>query len=176
MTFTEQVAFLNDDYDLKSREDGTSGLLDNFKEAVEDPCEVVSARVFSAPRARVFAAFSDAKQLAQWWGPNGFTNTIEALDLRPGGVLKLVMHAPDGSDFHNVSRFLEVSPSERVVFEHLEPVHRFTMTMNFVELGAETLLVWRMRFAEQAETERVRDLVTDANEQNFDRLAAHVAR
>jgi hypothetical protein len=60
--------------------------------------------------------------------------------------------------------------------EHLEPVHRFTKSMSFVELGAETLLVWRMRFAERAEADRVRDLVTAANEQNLDRLAAHVAR
>jgi uncharacterized protein YndB with AHSA1/START domain len=176
MTFTEQVAFLNDDYDLKSREDGTSGLLDNFREAVEEPSEIVSARGFRAPRARLFAAFSDAKQLAQWWGPNGFSNTIEALDLRPGGAFRLVMHAPDGKDFHNFSRFLEVVPPERVVFEHLEPVHRFSMTMSFVELGGETLLIWRMRFAERAEAERVRELVTAANEQNFDRLAAHLAR
>jgi hypothetical protein len=48
--------------------------------------------------------------------------------------------------------------------------------MNFVELGGETLLIWRMRFAERAEADRVRDLVTAANKQNFDRLAAHVAR
>jgi uncharacterized protein YndB with AHSA1/START domain len=174
MTFTEQVAFLNDDFDLKSREDGTSGLLDNFREAVEDPCEVISARVFAEPRARLFAAFSDPQQLAVWWGPNGFTNTIEALELRAGGAFRLVMRGPDGSAFHNVWRFLEVSAPERVVLEHLEPVHSFSLALSFVELGGETLLVWRMRFAEQAEAERVRELVTAANEQNFDRLAAHV--
>lgn len=175
MTFTEQAAFLNDDFDLKSREDGTAGLMDNFKAAVEEPCEVVSARVFKAPRARVFGAFSDANQLAEWWGPNGFRNTIEALELQPGGALRLVMHGPDGKDYHNVSRFLEVSAPERVVFEHLEPVHSFTMAMTFAALGEETLLVWRMRFPERAEAERVRELVTGANEQNFDRLAAHLS-
>jgi uncharacterized protein YndB with AHSA1/START domain len=175
MIFTEQVAFLNDDYDLKGREEGTSGLLDNFKAAVEEPCEVVAARVFGAPRTRVFEAFRDPAQLARWWGPNGFTNTIQAFELMPGGAFRLIMHGPDGRDFHNVWRFLEVSPPARVVFEHLEPVHRFTMSLSFVELGSETLLIWRMRFAERAEADRVRELVTAANEQNLDRLAAHLA-
>jgi uncharacterized protein YndB with AHSA1/START domain len=176
MTFTEQAAFLNDDFDLKSREDGTAGLMANFTAAVEEPSEVVSARVFEAPRARVFEAFSDPRQLAQWWGPNGFRNTVEALELRPGGALRLVMHGPDGKDFHNVARFLEVASPERVVFEHLEPIHRFTMAMTFVELGDQTLLVWRMRFAERAEADRVAEFVAGANEQNFDRLAAHLVR
>jgi hypothetical protein len=36
------------------------------------------------------------------------------------------------------------------------------------------MLVWRMRFTERTEAERVRALVEQANEQNLDRLAAHV--
>jgi uncharacterized protein YndB with AHSA1/START domain len=174
MTFTEQVAFLNDDYDLKSREDGTTALLDNFAEAVEDPSEVVAARVFEQPRARLFEAFSDPKQLVQWWGPEGFTNTIESFDLRAGGAFNLVMRGPDGSIYPNRWRFAEVSPPARVVCEHFEPGHRFTLTLQLVQLGADTLLVWRMRFAERAEADRVRALVEQANEQNLDRLAAHL--
>lgn len=48
------------------------------------------------------------------------------------------------------------------------------LTLQFVELGAETSLVWHMRFAERPEAERVRELVEQANEQNLDRLAAHL--
>jgi len=54
-------------------------------------------------------------------------------------------------------------------------MHDFTMTMTFVEEGRKTLLIWSMRFDSKEEAERVRGPVTDANEQNFDRLAAHVA-
>jgi uncharacterized protein YndB with AHSA1/START domain len=175
MIFNEQVAFLNDDYDLKSREDGTSGLLDSFARAVEDTSEIVSARLLDAPRARVFAAFSDARQLALWWGPTGFQNTISKFELRPGGAWRLVMHGPDGRAYHNASEFLEVVPEQKIVFQHLEPVHRFKMTMTFVELDARTLVIWRMQFESRDEAERVRAVVDQANEQNFDRLAAHLA-
>jgi uncharacterized protein YndB with AHSA1/START domain len=176
MIFTEQVAFLNDDYDLKSREEGTLGLLDNLAGVLEDPNEIVTSRVFAQPRARVFAAFSEPAQLARWWGPHGFSNTIEAFDLRPGGAFRLTMHGPDGTHYPNAWRFSEVAAPERVVCEHVDPVHQFTLTLQFLELGSETLLVWRMRFAERVEAERVRALVEQANEQNLDRLAAHLGR
>ena len=34
--------------------------------------EIVSTRVFDAPRERVFRAFSDPSRLARWWGPMTF--------------------------------------------------------------------------------------------------------
>ncbi len=38
-----------------------------------DPRSILGSRVFDAPRELVFAAFTDPKHLAQWWGPDGFT-------------------------------------------------------------------------------------------------------
>ncbi|MDY3552550.1 SRPBCC family protein [Gemmata sp. JC717] len=137
--------------------------------------EIVNARVFDAPRERLFRAFTDPEQLKHWWGPDGFTNTIQAFDPRPGGVWKLVMHGPDGSDYHNESVFAEVAEPSRVVFDHIEPVHRFRMSMTFDDESGRTRLTWRMRFEDAAEAQRVRGFVAAANEQNFDRLARHLA-
>lgn len=134
--------------------------------------EIVSSRVIGRPREAVFGAFSDPNILAQWWGPNGFTNTLEEFDLRPGGAWRLVMHGPDGTAYHNVSGFVEVVPTERVVYDHLDPSHRFRMTMTYADEGGGTRLTWRMRFDDAEEAEKVRRLVTEANEQNFDRLQA----
>lgn len=136
--------------------------------------EIVSTRVFDAPRERVFRAFGDPEQLKRWWGPAGFTNTLEAFDPRPGGAWRLVMHGPDGTDYHNESVFTEVVEPARVVFDHLEPVHRFRMTMTFDDEAGKTRLTWRMRFEFAEEAERVRGFVAAANEQNFDRLADHL--
>jgi len=138
--------------------------------------EIVSVRVFAAPREKVFGAFADPTQVAQWWGPDGFTNKIHEFDLRPGGTWRLTMVAPDGAEFHNLSRFLAVEAPARVVFQHEEPVHRFQMTMTFAAEGAGTQLTWRMRFAAPDEFARVRDFIAAANEQNFDRLAALLAK
>jgi len=59
--------------------------------------EIVTTRVVDAPRERVWRAWTERAQVAQWWGPNGFTNTIHEMDLRPGGVWQFVMHGPDGA-------------------------------------------------------------------------------
>jgi uncharacterized protein YndB with AHSA1/START domain len=137
--------------------------------------EIVSTRVFAAPRARVFAAFRDPAQLARWWGPQGFSNTFHEFDLRPGGKWRFSMHAPTGTDYHNESVFTTVTVPERIVFQHLAPVHAFTMTMTFADETGGTRLTWRMRFDSAAECAKVRSFVTPANEQNFDRLQAHLA-
>lgn len=136
--------------------------------------EIVSSRVFDVPRADVFAAFRDPVRLARWWGPNGFTNTIHIFDLRPGGRWRLTMHGPNGTDFDNESLFLEVVEPSRVVFQHLEPVHRFQMTITLDDEAGKTRLTWRMLFAEADECVRVKAFIGPANEQNFDRLAAEL--
>ena len=71
--------------------------------------EIINARLFTATRERVFGAFSDPKQLVKWFGPNGFTNTIQKFDLRAGGEWHLTMIAPDGTEYPNEWVFLEVA-------------------------------------------------------------------
>ena len=57
--------------------------------------EIVATRVFDASRELVFNMWIDPKHVAQWWGPKGFTNTIQEMDVRPGGVWRFIMHGPD---------------------------------------------------------------------------------
>ena len=136
---------------------------------------ITSTRLIEAPQERVFQAFANPDQLKYWWGPTGFSNTIEKFELYPGGTWRLTMHGPDGADYHNESVFTEVSVPDRVVFEHREPVHRFTMEMTFATEGDRTRLTWRMVFESASEFAKVKDFIVPANEQNFDRLAAHLA-
>jgi uncharacterized protein YndB with AHSA1/START domain len=148
------------------------------KPAVENPSEreIVSSRTIAAPREKVFQAFSDPQQLAQWWGPQGFTNTFHEFDLQPGGMWRFVMHGPKGADYSNESRFVEVVRPERIVFQHLEPVHGFRMTMIFAEQAGKITLTWRMLFDSATECAKVRSFIAVANEQNFDRLEAHLGK
>lgn len=138
--------------------------------------EIVSARLLSAPRELVFRAFSDPEQLAQWWGPKGFTNTIHEFHFKPGGRWRFVMQAPDGARYENESEFLEVVEPERIVFLHLGPVHRFEMTMTFAEGAEQTRLTWRMRHESAEEHARMKGFIPAANEENFDRLEAHLEK
>lgn len=138
--------------------------------------ELINSRVIPAPRERVFEAFADPAQLAKWWGPNGFTNKVGKFDFRVGGRWEIVMQGPDGAVYDNESEFTEIVKPERIVYTHLQPFHRFEMKMLFAFTNHnETRLTWRMRFADAGDFERVREHVIPANEQNFDRLVAHLA-
>jgi uncharacterized protein YndB with AHSA1/START domain len=124
-----------------------------------DPRAMVGTREFDAPRDLVFAAFTDPKHLAQWWGPNGFTTTTLSFDMRPGGVWRFVMHGPDGRDYQNRITYEEVVPAERIVYrlgggDDVEPV-QFRQSITFEDLGGRTRIVWRGDFPSAAERDRI---------------------
>ncbi|HEY3760971.1 MAG TPA: SRPBCC domain-containing protein [Verrucomicrobiae bacterium] len=77
--------------------------------------EFVITREFDAPRELVFKAWTDPKQLAEWWGPKGFTNPVCEWDVRPGGKIYDVMRAPNGDDYPMGGVFREIKPPERLV-------------------------------------------------------------
>ena len=137
--------------------------------------EIVNTRVLDASSESVFAAFSDPAQLALWWGPAGFTNTIHHFDFRPGGAWRYVMHGPNGVDYANESEFIEIARPHRVVLQHLKPMHSFRLAMSFSGEGTGTRVTWRMQFDSDSEYDRVKDFIPPANEQNLDRLAAHLS-
>lgn len=81
----------------------------------DDPLITIT-RVFDAPRELVFRAWTDPGQLAQWWGPHGFTNPVCETDPRPGGIWRIDMQGPDGTIYPNKGRYLEVVEPERLVY------------------------------------------------------------
>ena len=54
--------------------------------------EMVITRIVDAPRELVWEAMTNPKHVVNWWGPDGFTNTLEKMDFRVGGVWKHIMH------------------------------------------------------------------------------------
>ncbi|MGH6968980.1 MAG: SRPBCC family protein, partial [Stellaceae bacterium] len=139
-------------------------------------------RVFDAPRALVFAAFSDPVHLAQWWGPNGFTTTTYAFEFRPGGVWRFAMHGPDGRDYQNRITFDEIAIPERLVYRHggaddVEPVE-FSVTVTLADEGGKTRLTWHMLFPSVAGRDRVvREYGAEEGlKQTVGRLAEHLVR
>ena len=80
---------------------------------------VTLTRVFDAPRALVWRAWTDPKMLAQWFGPRGFTSSVPESDVRVGGGLRIVMHGPDGNDHPMKGVFREVRPPDQLVFTNV---------------------------------------------------------
>ncbi|MEW6049522.1 MAG: SRPBCC family protein [Candidatus Zixiibacteriota bacterium] len=136
--------------------------------------ELVITRIFEAPRELVWKAWTEPKQFMRWWGPQGFTNTFHEFDLRPGGYWRFIMHGPDGSSYENESVFVEVSRPERIVFRHISAPH-FLMTITLDNQAGKTKITWHMLFESVTERNNIAKYALDANEQNLDRLEAHLA-
>ena len=137
-------------------------------------CEIISKRIFDAPRKKVFEAWTNPDHLKLWWGPQGFTNTFHIFDLKPGGRWSLIMHGPDGTDYKNESIFIEIKSQEKLVWNHLSGLE-FQVVATFEKLLNKTVVTFKMIFPSTEECEKYKVFVVDANEQNFDRLEALLA-
>jgi uncharacterized protein YndB with AHSA1/START domain len=73
-------------------------------------------RVLPAPRPAVFHAFSDAGELAKWWGPEGFTTPSLDFDPRVGESYRIEMQPPEGDPFHLTGEFLELDPPTHLAY------------------------------------------------------------
>ena len=112
--------------------------------------EVVITRVFDAPRALVWQAWTEPTHLARWWGPKEFTNPVCEVDLRPGGALRIVMRGPDGVEYPMGGVFHEIAEPERLVYsssaledEAGEPQLEVLTTVTFAERNRRTELTMR---------------------------------
>lgn len=146
----------------------------------QDARAIVTTRVFDASRELVFEAWTNPKHLMQWWGPDGFTTTTRAIDVRPGGVWRFVMQRPDGVDYENRIVYDEIVIPERLVYRHpggedVEPV-QIHVTVIFEDHDGKTTLTMMMLFASAAQRDRVAEkygAVEGAN-QTLARLAEHL--
>lgn len=145
------------------------------------PGEFIFRRELPVARAKAFAAWTDAKLLAKWWGPNGFTAPRCEVDARPGGRIHVDMRAPDGSVEAMRGSFREVVAPERLVFDTSVPDPNgkpidVLILVDFVESGGKTTVVVRARV--QRVDPSAMNLLNGMNQgwdESLDRLAASVA-
>jgi uncharacterized protein YndB with AHSA1/START domain len=128
-------------------------------------------------RHRVFAAMTDPEQVAEWWGPKGFTCPEVNLDVRIGGVYRIAMRPPVGELFHLVGAYVEVVPPSRLAYtfrwEPPDPDDRETiarLTLRDAN-GAADVELLQGQFA----TEARRDLHQAGWADSLARLASHLA-
>lgn len=143
--------------------------------------EIVITREIAAPRELVFEAFTDAKHISNWWGPNGFSTTTHEKDVRPGGVWRFIMHGPDGTDHVNRIRYTEVVRPERLVYDHDDDgigVHPpFKASVTFVARGERTVVTLRLIVATPEIREQFRKFgAVEGGEQTLERLEAFLAQ
>jgi uncharacterized protein YndB with AHSA1/START domain len=133
-------------------------------------CEIVSSRIFDAPRELVYTAWTDPNHLKNWWGPKGFTNTFYEFDLRPGGRWRFMMHGPEKGNYPNEVEFMKIEKPALISWKRIsKPL--FNVVATFEEIpGNKTKLVFRMIFESVQECNKVKPYAVEKNEENFDRL------
>lgn len=93
--------------------------------------KITLERTFAAPLEDVWELWTSKEGIESWWGPEGFTVEVLALDLRPGGAFRYAMSAtaPAQVEFMRNAgmpltnevraRFTEVVPRRRLAFTQL---------------------------------------------------------
>ena len=150
-------------------------------QANENNREIVITGTFSSPRERVWEAWTNPEQIVKWWGPNGFTNTLYEMDVKPGGTWRHMMHGPDGTDYPNRIVWQEIVPPERIVFIHGKSEgdsQAFVSTVTLVERGRQTEVILRSVFKTKEQRDDVveRYGAIEGGRQTLAHLAAYVAK
>ena len=143
-----------------------------------EPTIVVMRRV-EAPRELVWKAWTESQHISQWWGPNGFTTTTHAMEVKPGGMWRFIMHGPDGTDWPNTIVYREVIRPERLVYDHsgegANDPHRFQVTVTFAGQGGNTEITMTSRFPSLAARDAVLKFgAVEGGAQTIDRLADYL--
>src|SRR5262245_45534679 len=140
--------------------------------------EILITRVFDAPRELVFDAFLDAEHIDEWWRPAGFRITTQAMDVRPGGEWRFVMHGPDGTDYPNRVIYRQIERPTLLVTAHVDESGRdvFETRATFTEQNGKT----RLEFLGIFPTKEARDYVVrhhnaaEGGAQNLARLTNYL--
>lgn len=140
--------------------------------------EIAITRFYDAPVQLVWDAWTDPEQVAQWWGPRGFTLTTHSKDLRPGGSWVYTMHGPDGVDYPNDTKYIEVVPLSRLVYDHGANDGRpplFRVTVDFVDLGGTTRMDMRMTLSTPEAARETKKFIREVGgNSTWDRLAEYL--
>lgn len=136
--------------------------------------EIVISRVMNAPRDLVVKAWTDPAHWVRWWGPNGFTNSMQEMEVREGGHSKYIMHGPDGTDWPNYIAYRVVDLPNRLAYLHgafAGDPNSFEAEVLFEDLGPKTKVTLRTVFASKEVLEQVKAFgAVEGGMQNLERM------
>lgn len=145
----------------------------------EEDREIVTTRVIDGPRHLVFRAWKEARHLARWFGPRGFTTTTNAFEFRPGGVWEFEMHGPDGTAYPNRIEWLEIVPPERITFRqggHENDPDAFESTVTFADRAGRTEITLRALLNSKAQRDYLAEhyRAVEGGRETLERLEEYV--
>lgn len=102
-----------------------------------DPSRTLKVdRFIAAPRDLVFKMLTEAGHLDQWWGPDEFKTETHEMDFSVGGLWRYTMHGRD-KDWPNWIRYTEITPPERIAYDHGSEIGEPPWFTGMITLEAE---------------------------------------
>ena len=123
--------------------------------------QVMLTRLFKAPRALVFKAWSQPELMQRWWSGEHFTTPVMKMDFRVGGSFTYCMRTANG-DIWGRGDYLEIIVPEKIVWSDnftdaegkVVPPSTYGLssddtggemvTVTFIEEGEQTRITMRM--------------------------------
>ncbi|MBI1184472.1 polyketide cyclase [bacterium] len=128
-------------------------------------------RKYQASAELLWKVLTTPEYIKEWWGPDGFTNSIRLMDVREGGKWEFTMRGPDGTEFENEYVYQTIVPLKKIVLEHLKNP-KFTIIITIEDIGNATRVEWCNVFdSVPTKEEAVRAFKADIGlEQNLEKL------
>jgi uncharacterized protein YndB with AHSA1/START domain len=141
--------------------------------------EIVMTRVFDAPRALVFEAFTRPEHLRRWFGRRGDQLPVCDVDLRVGGAWRFVFQTREGGEMGMSGTYRVIEPPERLVYtETFDPPYTEVMgveTLNTLLLeehdGKTTMTATSLYRSREERDNALQTGMADGATETFDRLA-----
>jgi uncharacterized protein YndB with AHSA1/START domain len=148
----------------------------------EDKPQIITTRLLAASRELVWKVLTTPEHFKQYWGPDGFRNTIKEMNVKVGGQILFTMHGPDGKDWPNRIVYRELDPPRYMKWFHDnggegDVDHKFIGEIELFDEGKDKTRI-ELRLNEESMANRdnlVSFGATEGGRQNLDRLAAYVA-
>lgn len=115
--------------------------------------DLIVTRIFKAPQAAVFKAWSAAERQAEWMGPAGFTAPAVEIDFRVDGRYRTCIRSPAGQDYRWQGTYKEIREPERIVFTvdsfgwddnpNSTAAAKTLITVTLTPRGRDTLMAFR---------------------------------
>ena len=124
-----------------------------MNETIRKEKELITTRIFNAPRELVYEAWTDPEHLAHWFGPDGFSITTKRFSATVGGEWEFIMHGPDGRDYPNLIRYITLTPPELIEYMQMGDAgseeDAFHVEIKFSETEGKTKLEMHMTFKDK---------------------------
>lgn len=157
----------------------------NILDAPADEPHFTITRGLQAPRALVYKCYTEPKHMVHFWGPRGSSLAECKIDLKVGGVWRVVWCFPDGSGFGYSSVYLEIVAPERLHYRDAPddwtggfdglPPHQLLTTISLAESEQKTMVTITVRFPSVAERDQAMEQgFTGMVNMGNDRLAEYL--